>query len=247
MGEPRPELGSQRERIASQAPAAAASAEPKQRQSVDPQPKSMAAEPEPQSHRHHVEGVSVRKKEDHFPLIVTTMLIFSAVTFIIGYKYGHHKGVQLAVEKLQPNLKQRTAVSQSAAASQAATPTRPAENTPSSRSGGTEILPTTLKRLNPAQLKASAPIEAPKNYTLQIQTFGRGHQSTANALAQSLKASGFDAFVDPSDGAVFVGRLESIHSSEANRLKNAVSRFNWRQRDFGDAFFRRIPKRLLEN
>ena len=154
---------------------------------------------------------------------------------------GQKNGVALAVQQLQPTQQPTTprAVNQS-------TPPARASNPPPVTRPTVDILPTTVKTLNAAQMKAAAPIAPPKMYTLQIQTFGRNQKSSIDDLLSDLRSSGFQAFADYSDGAVFVGRLESSRGQSADQLKNDIARFNWRKRDFSTAYFRRIPNHLLE-
>jgi hypothetical protein len=218
-----------------------------------------AESPVPKAHRasaqHSVEGVSVRKKDDHFPMIIICMLVLSVLTFFAGYRFGQKKGVELAYHQLKPQHKIASHTTSSTSKTTATERTvRSNQNRPETGTGqparnrgnGVELLPTQLKRLQPEQIKAAAPVTPPKIYTLQIQTFGRNQKSNIDDLILNLRQAGFDAFADYSDGAVFVGRLESSRGAESMRLKNEVSRFNWRKRDFGGSYFRRIPHHLLE-
>jgi hypothetical protein len=188
---------------------------------------------------HDLDGVSVRKKDDHFGLIITCMLICCVVTFFAGYNIGKRKGANEALSTLQTSGAFQLPVTSVEKANIEVH--KPQVSSP------VEVLPTSLRTLNQEQSVAvSAPV-APKTFTLQVQTLGRNQKDNIDDLVNKLKAAGFDAYADHSDGAVFVGRLETSRGSEAEQLKNAVSRFNWRQRDFSGAYFRRSPRRLSEN
>jgi cell division septation protein DedD len=130
--------------------------------------------------------------------------------------------------------------------SKVVTPAPSAPATPAVREPAL-VLPTSLQRLTKEQERSVAPPTPPKNYTLQVQTMGRNQRATIDDLVKDLRASGHEAFPNYDTGAVYVGRLESTRSQEAKRLKDSISRFNWRNRDFSSAFFIRIPSRLLEN
>ena len=193
---------------------------------------------------HQVAGVSVREKSDPFFLIVLCMLALVIISNLVTYRYSYQKGIRAGAAI---SLSQR---------SQSDLPTRPAKlNTPKSEVSNNSkthtaslktTLPTTFKQLTPEQSRATVPPEEIKKYTLQIQTFGRKSITLAKELVASLEKSGFDSFYDKNDGAVFVGRLKSYRSSEASQLRNEILRFNWRNRDFKDSYFRSIPKNLLE-
>lgn len=194
---------------------------------------------------HQVAGVSVREKSDPFVLIVACMLALVIISNLVTYRYSYQKGIR---EGAAISLSQR---------SQNDLPTRPVNsstpkpevtnnNSKTHTASLKTTLPTTYKQLTPEQSRATVPPEELKKYTLQIQTFGRKSITLAKELAMALQKSGLEAFYDKNDGAVFVGRLKSVSSSEAKQLRNEILRFNWRSRDFKKSFYRSIPKHLLE-
>ena len=191
-----------------------------------------------QADRHSVDGFSVRKKDDHFGLIVTCMLLFSALTLIVGYSIGLQRGRQEILAKWPTNVSQVTPV----AVVEKKKPEPIAAALPP-----VEVLPTSMRTISKDLDVSVMNPAAPKSYTLQVQTLGRNQKDAIDDLLGKLKSSGFVAFADASDGAVFVGRLESVRGPEVDQLKNALARFNWRQRNFSSAYVRKIPPRLLEN
>ena len=193
------------------------------------------------SENHSVEGISLRKKDDHFGLIVTCLFLFSALTLIVGYSFGLHRGRNEVMTQWQ-----------SSSTPQPATVVTERKNVEVHDSNAlpippVEVLPTSLRALSQDQSVAVAAPVAPKYFTLQVQTLGRNQKENIEDLVTKLKTAGFDSFADLSDGAIFVGRLENTRGTEVDQLKNALSRFNWRQRDFSSAYVRKIPSRLLEN
>jgi len=240
----------------SQAPAQPAHS-PKARQSVSIDSNLNAAESEGSTFKpkeqtgpsrklssHQVAGVSVREKSDPFLLIVGCMLALVVISNLVTYRYSYQKGIR---EGAAISLSQR---------SQNDLPTRPvklilpkAEVTTNSKTHTASLkttLPTTYKQLTPEQSRATVPPEEIKKYTLQIQTFGRKALPLAKELVIALQKNGMEAFYDKNDGAVFVGRLKSVSSSESSQLRNEILRFNWRSRDFKKSFYRSIPKHILE-
>ena len=192
-----------------------------------------------------ISGGSSQKREDHFWLIALIMVGFSVVIGVACYRYGYKQGVGVGF---------RAAVAQKDSPSknepQFTTPAKeefsqaPTNKTPILKR---EILPTRLTLPTPEQKKAVAPAVPPKRYTLQVQTMGRNQKSSADALVLALRKGGFDAFADYREGAVFVGRLEKSRDEQATALKKRVSRFNYHNLNFSRAYFRPIPKHLLEN
>lgn len=193
---------------------------------------------------HSVEGVSVREKSDPFYLVLICMVVLAVVSALAGYRFGYDRGVREGTsitleQKSKSDLPLRQ-VTEKPAPQVASTPsvTHQASLKPT--------LPTSIKTLSPEQKRATIPPEELKKYTLQVQTFGRKAIPLAKELVDDLKVKGYEAFYDKNDGAVFVGRLKSVGSSEAKQLRNEILRFNWRSRDFTQSFYRSIPKHLLE-
>lgn len=193
---------------------------------------------------HSVEGVSVREKSDPFYLVLVCMVVLAVVSALAGYRFGYDRGVR---EGTSITLEQKSKLD---------LPVRKVTQQPTSQTtappGKTHqaslkpSLPTSIKTLTPEQKRATIPPEELKKYTLQVQTFGRKAIPLAKELVEDMKSKGYDAFYDKNDGAVFVGRLKSVGSSDAKQLRNEILRFNWRSRDFSQSFYRSIPKHLLE-
>lgn len=191
-------------------------------------------------------GVSAQKREDHFWLIALIMVGFSVVIGIACYRYGYKQGIGVGYRAAVAQKEAPSKVAPSAHLSATAQrPTKVDEVKP--KVPKREILPTRLALPTAEQKKAVAPPVPPKRYTLQVQTMGRNQKAATDALLAALKRSGFDAFADYSEGAVFVGRLEKSRDEKANALKKRVSRFNYHNLNFSRAYFRPIPKHLLEN
>lgn len=209
--------------ISKPAPAPAASAQP---------------EPKGRIRSNEVEGVSVRGKNDHFPLILMCMLAFCIIIGLLAYRVGNRRGFSEGFNAgrlyTESGVPSRPPV---------ATQSKPAQPTPPAVS----LLPTSIQTPSVEQVRAVEPPRPPRLYTLQVQTMGRNQSQTTRELVGALRQSGFEAFADTREGVVFVGRLTSSRSEEAAALKKSISRFNWRRRDFSSAYFRRIPKHLVEN
>lgn len=237
--------------IARPEPAPFAASKPRQSISIDndiPAAAEPISKPKPRASKkvqsHSVEGVSVREKSDPFFLILACMLALVVVSSLVAYKFGFQKGLEVGAsisldQKSQESLPQ-------------AQQPRVATQTPEPSTGTThqatlkQTLPTTFQQMSPEQTRAAIPPEELKKYTLQIQTFGRKSLSEAKELVNVLKQKGIVAFYDKNDGAVFTGRFKSVNSSEAMQLRNEIVRFNWKNRDFSESFYRSIPKHLLE-
>ena len=194
--------------------------------------------PAAQLDHHSVEGVSVRKKDDHFGMIVTCMLLFSALTLVVGYSIGLQRGRKEVMARWPGNsLQSPPVVTVEKKIPEVGVPVAPP----------VEVLPTSMRTLGKDLDVTVVTPATPKSFTLQVQTLGRNQKDAIEDLLTKLKSAGFVAFADSSDGAVFVGRLENARGSEVDQLKNALARFNWRQRNFSSAYVRKIPNRLLEN
>ena len=189
-------------------------------------------------------GVSAQKREDHFWLIALIMLGFSVVIGVACYRYGYKKGVGIGFRAAV--AQQETPSKASPASSSIEMAKVPVHQAPPTIAKK-EILPTRLAMPTPEMKKAVAPLVPPKRYTLQVQTMGRNQRSATDALVVALKKGGFEAFADYREGAVFVGRLEKSRGDMASVLKKRVSRFNYHNLNFSRAYFRPIPKHLLEN
>jgi len=194
---------------------------------------------------HSVEGVSVREKKDPFYLILICMIVLAIVSALAGYRFGFNQGVKQGIAiSLEQKSKQDLPVVRLPAKTTVEDTTK---STSSNHNASlTTSLPTSIKTLTQEQARATIPPQEQKLYTLQVQTFGRKDIPLAKELVSDIKAKGLDAFYDVNDGAVFVGRINSVNSSEAKQLRNEMLRFNWRNRDFSKSFYRSIPKNLLE-
>jgi cell division septation protein DedD len=193
---------------------------------------------------HSVEGVSVREKSDPFYLVLICMVVLAVVSALAGYRFGFDRGVR---EGTSITLEQKSKMDLPVRKiTQQPTPQTTASPKKTHQASLKPSLPTSIKTLTPEQKRATIPPEELKKYTLQVQTFGRKAIPLAKELVESMKAKGYDSFYDKNDGAVFVGRLKSVGSSDAKQLRNEILRFNWRSRDFTQSFYRSIPKHLLE-
>ncbi len=203
--------------------------------------------------RHEVAGVSVKRKEDNFFLIIVVLLCFSACTGVAGYFFGHRQGygsgVQDGVSRRSRDMMKMSVTSPGATPSALpSTPTResvsaqpeilsPTERVQAvSRSGN---LPTVPKKLEPEQVEATQPAS---KFTLQVQTFPRSGKAEMEDLLAALKADGQDAFISTRMSAVYVGHFNSIRSDEAREVKKKIQDFRWKKRNFGDCYFTNIPK-----
>lgn len=229
------------------------SAQPKQSFSATelnsiPQTQPNKRSPEPSTHPNPTTSSISSKSDqgDHFYLIVASLLIFSVVTGLFGYqlgkKYGFARGREQGVALRSHQIldskiskKQKPPVNQ-------IKKTKPLIKNASFRASQ---LPVKVQEMTADQKKALLPPEKIKRYTLQVQTFGPYEKKATQLLIQSLQEKGFETFGDMKKGIVYVGRFHSFRSKAAKELKNKISEFNWRNRDFKGAFFQRIPSNLL--
>jgi hypothetical protein len=228
--------------------------EPKVRHAIDSDAKpvtsakvsetySYKSKPATKVSAHSVEGVSVREKSDPFYLILICMVVLAIVSALAGYRFGYNQGVKQGVSiSLEQKSKQDLPVVRLPAKAVS----EDSNNSNHHNASLTTTLPTSIKTLSHEQARSTVPPQEQKLYTLQVQTFGRKAIPLAKELVDEIKSKGFESFYDVNDGAVFVGRLKSVSSSEAKQLRNEILRFNWRNRDFSKSFYRSIPKNLLE-
>lgn len=182
---------------------------------------------------------------NHFYISLGVMVLFSVATGLFGYKLGNDNGFKEGAQhgaslraQKQNIIYQKKSISKEQTKKNKISPV--VYKKPS--------LPTNVAAMTPEQKKIITPPAKTKRFTLQVQTFGRNQQKQTKDLVESLKSAGIEAFADYKLGVVYAGRFEAVkNNNQATLLQKRISRFNWRNRNFKEAFFNRIPRSLLKD
>lgn len=191
--------------------------------------------------RSEVKGVSVAPRGDNFYLIIVVLISLSVVTGLLGFTLGKKYGFQAGVEQsLAERSSRQIPAPVSLAPSPLATQRPPLRTT--QVPAPVKALPVQPRQAENGELTLLESDHAKKSFTLKVQEFGRGHVEETQQLTDALKQAGFEAFNDPQNGYVYVGRFLSIRDSEARDIKKKLAVFKWKKSDLSGCYFVNLRK-----
>lgn len=188
-------------------------------------------------------------RADHFGLILCVMFAFTAAVGVISFKVGQDIGYKAGAE-YGVGLKSKELLRDKIlAAGGKLPPEEGSEAAPKTDSGKgkTVQLPSSV-RPQPQVIAASlqqptaTAVAAKPQYTIFVYSFGKGQQkAAADCAAELKKKAGVDAFIDPKDNSVYLGRWDSVRSPEGKKLKDKFTKYKWHQYSFDQCMFVDVP------